>query len=119
MIKSNRKEKYIENIKSNRFLSYVEMYFLNLLKDEQKEEYIKYIKNWLKNEQEYTQSHSEYVHAKLKFMYELVLEYEKRTINKPISFWLKKLYFGIGRIDDYFKEKPEFINPLIENYINK
>ena len=95
MNKSNRKEKYIEKIKTNRNLSYAEMYFLNLLNNEQKEEYIKYIKNWLKNEQEYTQNQNEYVYTKLKFIYELVLEHEKIKINKPISFWLKKLYSGI------------------------
>jgi hypothetical protein len=100
--------------KINRNLSYAEMYFMDLLDEQQKEEYIKYIKEWIKTEQEYFQSQSEYVYSKLKLIYELVLEYNKGRIVKSQSYWLKKLYFIISAVDFHFKEQ-EGILKLIEN----
>ena len=93
----------------------VNWYFLGMMDEKEKDEYIKHAKDWIANEQEYTEKRSRYVYLKLKTIYEVVLEHNEGKTIKTTEGWLSELYVKLEVIDRYFKTiEPE--KEIIEKY---
>lgn len=95
--------KNAEKVKIYKGLFPVNWYFLGMMDEKEKEAYIKHAKQWLRDEQEYTEKRSRYVYLKLKTIYEIVLEHNEGKTIKTTEGWLSQLYVKLEVIDRYFK----------------